>query len=1476
MAAVVPLLLVDLDDAFGADILTVPPKTNSTVHGVLQFNSDDSISGQIYYGGSSNRYTDKPNPNGDIYVETETHTLTRPLFEGVGTYGCYASLVAIKGLSTSDVPNFAIPDNIQPNKKNRLFGFGLDFQSPCSTPSPETPSNQTLITDKDMRVTLHGKADKKPYYFSPRDGILQAQPIPICTSTIIHTSNNTLQGNNTICYGKHGDDMVIITKRLTGFYGAANTVTPPTNPIDLNAAIDPVVPDPAAQSILTIPKPDNLEISTDYDLRTITTTNGDRQTTFMVRDEANNKYVFTPVAFENEPNGQVGDVYIPTPTRTESNPIFFNSVTNSYANTDCDVDVWSITELAKTDKVPSFTIPSNINPTNPNGIVGLALDFGPVAGSCKVDMDAKSPNPIFTEKEMRFTIYDTTNQPYYFSPRDDITTAVQIPACTTDMIHLNNQSLKGTTKMCYGKNGDDIVIITKRIAFYAVAGVPRDSGTILTIPPLTDEKDYAGLSVKSTTERDGVLFYDGDTVRMTDDGNKKRATADIYLEHDTSTLPRTLFAGTGEYECDMDFERVKNFDKNARPKFVVPDNITPTQKNELFAYGLGFDKKCKPNPGKVSNQTLITDTEMRYTIYNQTDKKPFYFSPRDSISAAQPIPACTTAILDTNNNKLKGHNTICYGKHGDDIVIITKRLVGFYGVANNITAPANPIDLNAAPPRTESASTYAMALTIPPLTDTKDDSAIGFDQDEFSDGKIYYGGNDRRFIDHLTKPTADIYLAQDTNIVHPLFKGIGVYRCNADLRHVATLNTDKVPKFAIPDNIVPKTPLRSVHAYGLDFASCTPADPEAVHSLPLITTKEIRYTIYGKAEKTPYYFSPRDRIPEAQPIPVCTTDILDTTTNTLKGNNTICYGIHGDDIVIITKRLTGFYGAADTVNPPKTPVDLNAPTVPRDTNILTLAPPSDFPDKPDPDGKSLSVTSDPTTAPGAYIPGSDRERYTGHVNTRIGDLHVQNDTKILPNEFPETSTCVAQFRTVNLLIADNNYGNLTLKVPTNLIADSGSFGPNFIKRAGCNIDLTKNSTKPLITDKEMRFTIYNKTDEHPYYFSPRENITKAQPIPACTDKIIDTTTNTLKDKNIMCYGKHGDDIVIITKRLTGFYGTAGTIIMPTHIINFNPGPPPPPSDSDDTYLTLAPTFGRSLYTGEQVVTCGYMMDDTCRDVTAYHVQYERNTIQTNTTHTFALKAYAPTLLRNVVLAFSVPNVGAPLSTAEAYISVNLGINYSEPSYHYITDVTIHDPNNIIDYDITGTIVSTASCSGGELQCTQVTIPDVLFREVMNHEPFAIQVTDTLSLNAINYMNEGVFVEGPSLNTPPTVQPGLTLSRDDGRPVNLILVRTDKVSDLWADAFGNTWSRNSFGHFVIVEYAPYAGTTPVCTDINDRICAPFKVKLDWHTQKMIELRDSLYDAYKTKAYAEIDNIFTYEFGDMDSRTRTLINLGWLTE
>ncbi len=963
---------------------------------------------------------------------------------------------------------------------------------------------------------------------------------------------------------------------------------------------------------------------------------------------------------------------------------------------------------------------------------------------------------------------------------------------------------------------------------------------------------------------------------------------DITIDKGTKILPNSALTSIS---CTLTFG-VNNVGANPSnniheyaklPTDVDDRTYTNLPESDVKVIGVDFKEYshgCDVSALTTANSTnepLLTDKSMRVTIYGQAGKKAFFTSHFENITKAQLIPECTSANFDNSTKQLKGQTRMCHGTYGNHLIIITTQ-IGEYGATSTIIPP----DI----------------LTIPPLGSVLPAFGVTeFTSDPDNDGQLYRFYPAGRYADSGGKH--DIYIQENTRtLVTSLFTGVDDYSCSARVGNFPHLiNNNYVPNLAIPNNISPKT-TDSIIAVGLNFyngtkpgSSCSP-DIEATSKQPLITDKDMRVTIYNNIDKKPYYFSPRDGILQAQPIPACTTDIIDTSNNNaLKSNNSMCYGINGTgsgaSIVIVTKHLTGFYGVATSITDPTNPMKFQyggatVPLVDKST-LLDIPPIGSL----TPSFKIMQFKSD-TSNDGQVYQTQDTARYQN--SDKKYDIYMEQNARTLVTSLfagVDDFSCMARVTHIPGLITDNRVPNLAApaNIQPRLVSSLDAVGLDFYNGSdigsSCSPNMETLSEQPLILDKDMRITM-SDTDKHVYYFSPRDGILEAQPIPACTSDIIDRdNNNALKSGNTMCYGVNATtgpkSIVIVTKCLTGFYGATGTLFVPTKSVNPNNMCGKSTSNgSGDDYLATAPTFGRSQFTGEQVVTCGYKMDDTCRDVTAYHVQYERNTIQTNTTHTFALKAHAPNLLNNVMLAFSVPAVGAPMSTAEAYISINLGINYSEPSYHYITDVTIHDPNNIIDYDIQTTTVSKVSCSGGALECIQVTIPDVLFREVMNHEPFAIQVTDTLGLTSINYMNEGVFVEGPSLNAPPTVQPGLTLSRDDGRPVNLVLVRTDKVSDLWADAFGNTWSRNSFGHFVIVQYAPYAGTTPVCTDINDRICTPFKIKLDWHNQKMIELRDSLYDAYKTKAYAEIDNIFTYEFGDMDSRTRTLINLGWLIE
>ncbi len=1066
---------------------------------------------------------------------------------------------------------------------------------------------------------------------------------------------------------------------------------------------------------------------------------------------------------------------------------------------------------------------------------------------------------------------------------------------------------------------------------------PHDvhASDLLTIPPLITNTTNNAITFWPDQGGDNKISNDAPSLRYLDVGNS--ASADLYLAADTFTLVHPLFEGIDDdYKCRADFEHVQHLHVGRVPGFAIPDNISPrTPTSSLFAYGLDF-ASCTPDPEAVHSQPLITDKEMRYTIYGKADKQPYYFSPRDNITAAQLIPACTTDIIDTSdNNTLKGDNTMCYGKHGSDMVIITKQLTGFYGAADSVTTPAtassssdavtgkiqtheyytekinstslieypNPVFLYNTLPLCEDSvrGTYhTIQMTTKgdilfkyalngvqfdgrlflTLTDHTPKKTISLDSNFVQQRGNWYNYNStlpKSILDqfgNFTSINARLFVTNDTipnkNIFSNSSTGSPLYYKSQkkaimelpDAADTVTFVPGKVP--GVRGNVhVPQGDTVPLTAEILcQFGHIQPSPSAQVFDLGISADNatnglEIKYeftskTFYQGAEEqkpTKFFWIATDS--DGNSVNGDTTRTITNSYNFVIPQSTsgtydiVIYGSDAERTLIGTHA--GSYTFAASTSTPSQTLTITIPNTTPSTATIGLNTQTA--------NEIKFITRETSQGSGTRYHHHDDDS----DDTRA-DITIHYNTKITSKTFDVTSNTFcynAELQVGNDITVPklNSYMALALEIT--------DFTPKCPNYPNISFD------GKLVLNKEVYIRL-NGTDGQNIFYHVNGTNDIVQ-IPKCTSTNFDSSDNTLKGNTEVCYGKDGADTVIVSKILAIFGATtesipkSGTLTGPDTIKPTTRGDQDDKDSGKSRDLANAPTFGVSQLTGEQLVTCGYKMDDTCRDITAYHVQYERDTIQTNTTHTFAIKTLAPNMLYNVILAFSVPSVGSPVSAAEAYISVTLGVNYSEPSYHYITDVTVHDPNNIIDYDIQNTTVSRVSCSGAELQCTQVTFPDVLFREAMNHEPFAIQVTDTLLSTAINYMNEGVFVTGTSLNAAPTVQPGLTISRDDGRPINLVLVRTDKVSDLWADAFGNTWSRNSFGNFVIVEYAPYAGTTPVCTDINDRMCAPFKAKLDWHNQKMIELRDSLYDAYKTEAYAEIDNIFTYEFGDVDSRT-----------
>ena len=318
--------------------------------------------------------------------------------------------------------------------------------------------------------------------------------------------------------------------------------------------------------------------------------------------------------------------------------------------------------------------------------------------------------------------------------------------------------------------------------------------------------------------------------------------------------------------------------------------------------------------------------------------------------------------------------------------------------------------------------------------------------------------------------------------------------------------------------------------------------------------------------------------------------------------------------------------------------------------------------------------------------------------------------------------------------------------------------------------------------------------------------------------------------------------------------------------------------SDDSRWKSKATFGKSYSTGLKSVDCGYSMDNICRDVTDYHVDYLRDTITTDSYHDFALKTSAPNGLRSLGIAFGVPGIGSSLNAAEAQVDVTLERDYTLNSTYMITDVSYTNENSVIGEDA-GFSIHKSKClpSDAESECVTLNIEGVQFREQMYHAPFVIHAMDARGYVTIHYMNDGLLISGDSLNEAPThdLTAKLAHQRDLAQ---LSLTRTDKLSDIWTDQFGYTWTKNSYGTWSYVE-GPKIVVSPICDDPDKRVCNAFAQKLAAYNVQLEDLRDSLYGkAYTMPAFDDLHETVTIYDIDGDSRERFLADndLLWLLE
>ena len=277
---------------------------------------------------------------------------------------------------------------------------------------------------------------------------------------------------------------------------------------------------------------------------------------------------------------------------------------------------------------------------------------------------------------------------------------------------------------------------------------------------------------------------------------------------------------------------------------------------------------------------------------------------------------------------------------------------------------------------------------------------------------------------------------------------------------------------------------------------------------------------------------------------------------------------------------------------------------------------------------------------------------------------------------------------------------------------------------------------------------------------------------------------------------------------------------------------------------IPPTLGVDR-NGDRVVENGFTYNGKPIDVERYFTPYPLITVQVGVPNKAVFKIYEggePGDVRHFELAFGLAN-GARIDTANAAI-------IWDKTFGGMETVTLIDPENVLENVSVKT--SSGSCTTKSTQelCLIVTV-DHTFRAPLDFNMVGSIVWDENRNGWQNYYNEGIAVEGESLNPP---------KQYEGIHKGHLITITETGKNKALDENGNTWT---FDGTWIKDFINKGKIDdPISSQGYDRN----HVRFSTYKQGQELIADSLFEKYyKTSfsqepAFSEIDDIKFYEFPD----------------
>ena len=321
----------------------------------------------------------------------------------------------------------------------------------------------------------------------------------------------------------------------------------------------------------------------------------------------------------------------------------------------------------------------------------------------------ETSSTLETNNILQVVLYNQAGKEGYSYLRSaNINTAQDISECNTTNFNKITKTLKGTTKMCYADVNNDLVIYTKILQWYgakdktiqpnpapAVPPVdePDPPTPVTPIPPVTSplpDSDIISITLPESMEFDtsdntlDLNTYSTNKIRIdTYDPNLgtryfTNDQADITIFRNTEITGKTFTYNSDKY-CYSGDLRVGTI-----PGITLP--ITNISNVLYIQFREHSPDRCDQAPVINLTGNLDLDTNVYVRFANSAGLNPFYTNG----SSITPISKCNSMNFDSTDNTLLNDTEICYGKAGNDIILVSKILAIFGVTAQDISIQKIP------------------------------------------------------------------------------------------------------------------------------------------------------------------------------------------------------------------------------------------------------------------------------------------------------------------------------------------------------------------------------------------------------------------------------------------------------------------------------------------------------------------------------------------------------------------------------------------------------------------------------------------------------------------------------------------------------------------------------------------------------------------------------------------------------------------